>query len=121
MVAKRNWFVRQIWSGMLLLIVGVAWLTADAAFAAETGDPASGAKIFRGNCSACHIDGGNVVMSSKTLKKSALKRYRMYSLDAIQTQVKYGKNAMPSFGGRLNNDEIRDVATYVLQKAQKGW
>ncbi|WP_084639518.1 c-type cytochrome [Geitlerinema sp. PCC 9228] len=106
---------------MLLFALGIAWLGADAALAAQSGDPEVGAKIFQGNCVACHVGGGNVVMADKTLRKSALKRYGMYSLDAIQTQVEYGKNAMPSFGGRLNEDEIRDVATYVFQKAQKGW
>ena len=33
------------------------------------------------------------------------------------TQVTNGKNAMPAFGGRLDDDEITDVAAYVYDQA----
>jgi cytochrome c6 len=88
---------------------------------ALAGDAASGAKIFSANCAACHMGGNNVVMANKTLKKDALEKYQMNSLEAITTQVKNGKNAMPAFGGRLNAAQIEDVATYVLDQAEKGW
>ena len=32
-------------------------------------------------------------------------------------QVTNGKNAMPAFGGRLDDDEITDVAAYVYDQA----
>ncbi|BCX13040.1 MAG: cytochrome c6 [Thermosynechococcus sp.] len=88
------------------------------AFAA---DLANGAKVFSGNCAACHMGGGNVVMANKTLKKEALEQFGMYSEDAIIYQVQHGKNAMPAFGGRLTDEQIRDVAAYVLDQAAKGW
>ena len=88
---------------------------------ALAGDAVKGAKIFSSNCSACHIGGGNVVMAMKTLKKSALEKYGMNSLEAITTQVTKGKNAMPAFAGRLKPEQIEDVATYVLQQAEKDW
>lgn len=84
-------------------------------------DLTNGAKIFNANCSACHIGGNNVIIANKTLKKDALEKYGMYSLDAIKTQVAKGKNAMPAFGTRLNATQIEDVATYVLEQSQKGW
>ena len=37
------------------------------------------------------------------------------------TQVTNGKNAMPAFSGRLTEADIEDVATYVLDQAEKGW
>jgi Cytochrome C oxidase, cbb3-type, subunit III len=39
------------------------------------------------------------------------------SSTAIITQVTNGKNAMPAFGGRLDDDEITDVAAYVYDQA----
>ena len=45
----------------------------------------------------------------------------MDSVDAITTQVTYGKNAMPSFRGRLNDNDIENVANYVLSQSQAGW
>jgi cytochrome c6 len=45
----------------------------------------------------------------------------MDSLEAIISQVTNGKNAMPAFKGKLNPQQIEDVASYVLEKADKGW
>ena len=99
----------------LLLVMALAPTAAIAA------DLANGAKVFNANCSACHVGGSNVIISSKTLKKGALEKYDMFSLAAIQQQVANGKNAMPSFKSRLNSNQIEDVATYVLSQAEKGW
>jgi len=84
-------------------------------------DTANGAKIFSANCAACHAGGRNVIMADKTLKKEALEKYNMNSLEAIVYQVTNGKNAMPAFKERLNNKQIEDVANYVLEQAEKGW
>ena len=84
-------------------------------------DIENGEKIFTANCSACHAGGNNVIMPEKTLKKDALETYGMKSVDAITYQVTNGKNAMPAFGGRLDDGEIEDVANYVLAQSQKGW
>jgi len=88
---------------------------------AMAGDAAKGAKVFSANCAACHIGGGNVVNGAKTLKKTDLEKYSMASEEAIITQVTKGKNAMPSFLGRLSEDDIANVAAYVLAQAEKGW
>ena len=84
-------------------------------------DSPNGEKLFNANCSACHIGGNNVIISHKTLKKEALDKYEMKSLEAIRYQVINGKNAMPAFGGRLSEDEINAIATYVLGQAETGW
>lgn len=31
------------------------------------------------------------------------------------------QGAMPAFGGRLSDDDIADVATYVIGQAEDGW
>lgn len=88
---------------------------------AVAGDAASGGKIFSANCAACHAGGNNVVNGAKTLKKEALSKYEMNSIEAITTQVNNGKGAMPSFKGRLTDAQIDDVATYVLSQSEGGW
>ena len=88
---------------------------------AWAGDAANGAKIFGANCAACHAGGNNAVNPQKTLKKADLEKYEKHSIEAIVTQVTYGKNAMPAFGGRLTEEQVEDVATYVLSQADKGW
>lgn len=107
----------------IVLVVAAAvaalslWMT-PAALAADAGH---GGQIFANNCAACHIGGGNVVNEAKTLKLADLKTYDMASVEAIITQVTNGKNAMPAFKGRLSDEDIADVATYVLSQAEQGW
>ncbi|MBE9228273.1 c-type cytochrome [Phormidium sp. LEGE 05292] len=84
-------------------------------------DAASGAKIFSANCAACHAGGKNLVNPQKTLAKADLEKYGMNSLEAITTQVTKGKGAMPAFQGKLNAEQIEDVASYVLETSEKGW
>jgi len=76
---------------------------------------------FTANCAACHAGGNNAIMPEKTLKNDVLRDNEMNSIEAITNQVKNGKNAMPAFGGRLADEEIDNVANYVLSKSEKGW
>jgi cytochrome c6 len=107
----------------ILSIIAVAIVLFASAFSrpALAADVALGAKIFNANCAACHAGGGNVVQANKNLKPDTLKQFGMDSADAIITQVKNGKNAMPSFKGRLTDDQIESVAAYVLAQSEKGW
>jgi cytochrome c6 len=92
-----------------------------AALPAYAADPVAGGKIFTANCAACHSGGNNLVISTKNLQKETLEKYGMFSMDAVQSQVTNGKNAMPAFGGRLSEAQIENVASYVLQQAENGW
>lgn len=100
-----------------VLIVLTLWM-APVAHAADLGH---GGQIFGNNCAACHIGGGNVVNGAKTLKQADLEKYDMASSEAIISQVTNGKNAMPAFKGRLSDEDIADVAAYILSQAEQGW
>nr|YP_009298019.1 cytochrome c553 [Plocamium cartilagineum]AOM67957.1 cytochrome c553 [Plocamium cartilagineum] len=80
-----------------------------------------GEEIFSSNCAACHAGGNNAIMPEKTLKADILSENNMNSIQAITTQVTSGKNAMPAFGGRLSDDDIDNVANYVLNQSEAGW
>lgn len=101
-----------------LLGIVVLLYTTPVALAA---DLAAGEQVFSANCTACHAGGNNAIMPEKTLKKDALEENGMNSIPAIRTQVQNGKNAMPAFGGRLTDEEINDVANYVLNQSEQGW
>jgi len=108
---------------ILLLAIALFKLTfISPALAAET---SNGAKIFEANCASCHIGGGNILISQKTLKKEALSKYlENYNSDSIKAiihQVQNGKNAMPAFKDKLSPEEILEVAAYVFQNAEQGW
>ena len=76
-----------------------------------------GKEIFQANCSVCHIGGTNIIIPEKNLKKNALEANGMNSLNAISYQIINGKNGMPAFGGRLQENEIEILASYVLKQS----
>ncbi len=80
-----------------------------------------GENLFIQNCSVCHIGGSNIIISEKNLKKETLKENGMYNIDSISYQVINGKNGMPAFGGRLNSEEINNIAKYILEKAENNF
>nr|YP_010903994.1 cytochrome c553 [Caulacanthus ustulatus]WCH57245.1 cytochrome c553 [Caulacanthus ustulatus] len=102
----------------LFLIYNILFISIEHSSAA---DLEAGEQIFTANCSACHAGGNNSIMPEKTLKGDVLENNQMNSITAITTQVRNGKNAMPAFGGRLNDDDIDNVANYVLEQSVKGW
>ncbi|WP_315789058.1 cytochrome c6 PetJ [Fischerella sp. JS2] len=84
-------------------------------------DTTNGAKIFDVHCAGCHLNGSNIVRRGKNLKLKALKKYSMDSTEAIASIVANGKNNMSAYKDRLSEQQIQDVAAYVLQQAEKGW
>jgi cytochrome c6 len=104
---------------MTIVTVFAAMLTF--AMPSYAGDAAAGKTIFSANCAACHAGGRNAVNPAKTLQKADLEKYGMYSEAAIVTQVTNGKGAMPAFGKKLTAENIENVASYVLSKADDGW
>lgn len=83
----------------------------------EAIDFEKGKELFLENCTVCHIGGRNLIIPEKNLKKNALEANGMNSLNAIIYQISNGKNGMPAFGGRLQEDEIEIVASYVLKQS----
>jgi cytochrome c6 len=108
---------------ILFVLIGLVTLTIARPALADgsTEILTQGAKVFSANCAACHMNGNNVVSANKNLKSDALKQYGMDSAEAIITQVTNGKNAMPSFKGRLSDDQMKAVAAYVLNQSANGW
>lgn len=86
-------------------------------------DVDAGEQVFNANCAACHAGGQNVIMPEKTLEKEALEQYLAGGRNekAIITQVTNGKNAMPAFGGRLGDDDIANVAAFIMKSSGDGW
>ena len=108
----------------LLLALIVVISPQGPAFAIST-DLERGEQIFSTNCAACHMGGGNVIRASRTLKmrdlNSHLEAYQQDPLEAIEHSIEDGKNAMPAYAGKLSEDDIVAVATYVEQQAELGW
>lgn len=79
---------------------------------APTGDPAAGKEIFASaGCGSCHklADAGTSGTIGPNLDESKP------SLEVAIDRVTNGKSPMPAFKDQLSEQEIADVAAYVLQ------
>lgn len=110
--------LRKLLTFLLLMLLISTTAFSQPARAADTDN---GVKIFSSNCAGCHINGSNIIRRGKNLKLKALKKYDMDSIEAISAIVANGKNNMSAYKNRLTEQEIQNVATYVLEQAEKGW
>ena len=111
--------------GATILILTLVFVeigsTPQTALADTTTKPATAAEVFSVNCAGCHINGSNIIRRGKNLKQKALKRYGMDSIANIANLVTNGKNIMPAYKDRLSEQQISDVAAYVLSQSENDW
>lgn len=82
---------------------------------------AAGRRIFERRCVSCHNangDGDTITASRFPYANLIDGRWRGDgSLASIEKQVREGHDPMPKFQGKLTDEEIRQVAAYVLALA----
>ncbi|MEH2147047.1 cytochrome c6 PetJ [Nostoc sp.] len=106
---------------LTLVLVTFLLLISTFTFPVSAADTVNGEQIFNVHCAGCHINGSNIIRRGKNLKKQALKKYGMDSIEAVTSIVTNGKNNMSAYKKRLNEQQIQDVAAYVLQQSEKDW
>lgn len=77
------------------------------------GDAAAGEQIFADNCATCHGEDGSGGQGPN-LQNAGLDEA------AVVEQVTNGGGGMPPFGGQLSEQEIQDVAAYVVEDIGQG-
>lgn len=75
------------------------------------GDPAAGKTIFADNCASCHGEDGHGGPGGPDLTTMPLAQTEEGTIQ----QVTNGGGGMPPFGEQLSEDEISDVAAFVVQ------
>lgn len=84
---------------------------------ANAGDITKGSEVFTANCIGCHRGGQNFVKEQKTLQKDALEKY--VGLDEVKvTKFFKGSFVHKVVGGKLTEDEVGDVVSYVVDQAK---
>ncbi len=106
---------------LTLVLVTFLLLISTFTFPANAADTVNGEQIFSVHCVGCHINGSNIIRRGKNLKKQALKKYGMDSIEAVTSIVTNGKNNMSAYKELLTEQQIREVSAYVLEQAEKGW
>lgn len=109
---------------MLPLLIGLITLISFPLISSQPAladDTSHGAQIFATHCVGCHVNGGNIIRRNKTLKFKALQKNKMDSIDSIIQIVANGKANMSAYQDRLTAEEIKAVAAYVLDQANRDW
>lgn len=75
------------------------------------GDPAAGASVFAENCAGCHGEDGHGGPGGPDLTTMPLAQTE----DGAVQQVTNGGGGMPAFGEQLSEEEIANVAAFVVQ------
>jgi mono/diheme cytochrome c family protein len=80
-------------------------------------DEAAGRRIFERKCASCHAsngDGNTIVAGHFPYANLIDGKWRSDgSAAAIEHQIRFGKDPMPKFEGKLTDEEIRQTVVYV--------
>lgn len=114
--ATRSFVIHSVL--MVVLLTIASFLLSLPAFA---GNLRNGESLFQENCAICHIGGANLIIPEKNLKHETLMQFGLASKAAIVHQITQGKNIMPAFGEALSEEQIENIAAYVLTQSEKGW
>ncbi len=86
---------------------------------AHGGDLAAGRRIFESKCARCHSskgDGKTVVAGRFPYANLIDGVWRSDgSAEAIEKQIRQGHDPMPSFQGKLTDEQIRQTVVYVRE------
>jgi mono/diheme cytochrome c family protein len=82
----------------------------------EGGEVSNGAAVFTENCSTCHGGSGHGGNGGPDLRTMPLAQTEAGAIE----QVTNGGGGMPAFKDQLSEDEIEDVAAYVVQEITHG-
>jgi len=84
---------------------------AEGGAAGGTADAAAGKEVFADNCSICHGDTGHGGNGGPDLRTMPLAKTQ----SGAEKQVTNGGGGMPPFKGQLSEEEIKNVAAYVVE------
>ena len=115
----------MIFRGRLLFLVGLAALAIGCSEEAlpeadaHGGDLAAGRVIFQKKCARCHNgngDGQTPVAGRFPYANLIDGVWRSEgSPEAIEKQIRQGRDPMPKFEGKLTDEQIRQTVEYVLE------
>jgi cytochrome c6 len=86
---------------------------------AHGGDLAAGRRIFERKCARCHAESGDgkTAVAGRFPYANLVDRVWRAdgSAESIERQIRRGRDPMPSFQGKLTDEQIRQTVAYVLE------
>lgn len=119
-VCREN--VALTWFSVALVTLGLLFASAGPVSAADTD---TGQKIYKKNCAMCHgADGAGDGPMGKMLKPQPpsfadAERMAERPDEALVTRIKEGKKPMPSYEGRLSEDQIQDILAFIRSLSEE--
>ncbi len=80
-----------------------------------------GARLFDNHCAGCHLNGGNVIRRSKTLRRQDLLREGVQNAADVARIAANGKGQMSGYGKVLGDGGADAVGAWVWKQAEMGW
>ena len=117
------------WRCRLLLLFLLAAFAACREDSLPVADPKNrelqaGRRIYEQKCVSCHNkngDGRTITAGRFPYANLIDGKWRSDgSRDAIERQVRKGRDPMPKFEGKLTDEEIREVVAYVVELSKSG-
>jgi mono/diheme cytochrome c family protein len=95
-------------------VIDVAARSIREANQSESAPPTGGSALFQANCSGCHGADGKGISSAGTPDFTSSSIHSTLSPVHIEDTIRRGKNGrMPAFAGRLSEEQIGEIATWV--------
>lgn len=114
-------FLRRLARPARLVGFALALQLLTAGVAPAFADLPAGENLFRAHCVGCHVNGGNILRRSKTLKLAALQRNGINNAAAVAVIAANGLGQMAGYGAVLGEGGADQVARYVWSQAEAGW
>lgn len=80
-----------------------------------------GGKLFANHCAGCHVNGGNVIRRSKTLRRQDLLREGVKGPAEVARIAAEGKGQMSGYEKVLGEGGADAVGAWVWRQAELGW
>ena len=94
---------------ILTLIISISAIAVSPLMA---GDPFRGQSVYTAHCAGCHGgDGAGVLSGTPSFKAGST--VLMKADSELLITIRQGFGVMPGFNGRLKEDQIYDVITYI--------
>lgn len=106
---------------VLMIVLLIAMVLVGAAPARADLAGGDGGELFANHCTGCHVNGGNIIRRSKTLRLAALERNGIHDAQQIAAIAAAGLGQMSGYGAVLGKGGPEAVADYVWQQAQLDW
>ncbi len=104
------------------LVITAAVLIIGAITPAVAASASDAAALYSSKCSICHgADGKGATAAGKALGIHDYHAPEVQTKDdsELQATIGKGKNKMPSFAGKLTDEQIQALATYVKELGKK--